>query len=272
MQPAISLETQIRSLLTHFPGVVGLVVADLSGGDELRINENERFLAASLIKLPILWEFFRQVGAGLATTAERLTLSDADKVGGAGILQDLDAGLSPTLKDVATLMITLSDNTATNLLIERLGLAAINQTIEALGLKHTELQRKLMDYERARQGFENFTSPADIAELLHLMHDPNRLPDHLSADSRRAMIAILKRQQRRNKLPTYLPPEAVLAHKTGEIPGCEHDAGILYREDGAVLVAVLTKQLDNNRDGIRLCAEIGKLVYDNAGKMRSHES
>jgi beta-lactamase class A len=259
-----TLQPQLESLAATLPGTAGVVVKDLTPagrGQSITLNENEPFPAASIIKLSILWAFFEQVEAGRITTDERISLDAADQVGGSGVLYTLAAGLNLTLLDLATLMITVSDNTATNILIDRLGLAAITQTITNLGLTGTKLQRKMFDYERARLGFENLTTPADTAALLGLMHQSNRL----TPDSHQKMLYMLEQQQFNERLSRELPNKDTVrfAHKTGTLPDrAEHDAGILYIGDRPLILVALTKNLTHSADAAHFCAQLGRLVYN----------
>jgi beta-lactamase class A len=250
------LEEQLQSLIATFPGVVGLVIHNPAGDYTFRHNEDELFPAASLIKLPILWEFFRQVEAGRIMAGERISLATNHKVGGSGVLQALETGLNPTLKDLAALMIIASDNVATNVLIDWLEPANINQTMRRLGLKATRLERKMMDFARAQRGFENVTTAADLARLLQLI----LASDHLTAESRQAMLTILKQQQFNDRLSADWPEEVTFAHKTGHLPGIEHDAGILYLDQWPIIIAALTQSPTSGQAGAALCRDIGRLL------------
>ena len=129
---------------------------------------------------------------------------------------------------------------------------AVNREIKALGLSETELNRKMMDAAAKEMGLENRTSAADMERMFEAV-----LKD---ADSEE-MMDILKRQQCNNKLPVFFGEHGGLAQKTGDLPGTEHDAGILFTGNQAFFTAVLTRDLRDNRDGIRLNQEIGRLVY-----------
>jgi beta-lactamase class A len=260
------LQPQLQALVATLPGTAGVVVQDLTSRQSITFNENESFPSASIIKLSILWAFFEQVEAGQVTTDERISLAAADQVGGSGVLYTLAPGLNLTLLDLATLMITVSDNTATNILIDRLGLEAIAQTIANLGLTRTQLQRKMMDYERARLGYENLTTPADTATLLTHLHAPlSTLHTPLSSSSRQTMLHILEQQQFNHRLSRDLPDNENVrfAHKTGSLPGrSEHDAGILYINDHPFILVALTKNLTHSADAAHFCAQLGRPVYD----------
>jgi beta-lactamase class A len=272
-----SLTNTLNSLAAALPGTAGVVIKDLTTGRTLTLNEHEPFPAASIIKLPILWAFFEQVEAGQVTADERITLSAADQVGGSGVLYTLAPGLNLTLLDLATLMITVSDNTATNILIDRLGLDAIGRTIANLGLTNTQLQRKMFDYDRARLGFDNLTTPADTATLLTYLISPphssvlsphsSLLTPHsssLTPHSRETMLYMLEQQQFNERLSRELPNNDTIrfAHKTGTLSHSEHDAGILYIHNRPFILVALTKNLTHSADAAHFCGQLGRLVYD----------
>jgi beta-lactamase class A len=156
-------------------------------------------------------------------------------------------------------MIVLSDNTATNMLIERFGMETINTTIKNLGLHATVLRRKMMDFASAKAGNENLTTAAEMAFLFKGLADNNL---GLSPQYNELMLDILKRQQTKDKLPFYLPEDIVLANKTGTLPGAEHDGGILYITGGPYIISIFTDGLAANYEGLQLVAKLGKMIYD----------
>jgi beta-lactamase class A len=231
----------------------------LPDGPLLARDAGAPFPAASIIKLIVLWEFYRQAAAG-ALEPDELAEAPADCiVGGSGVVQHLAPGGRLRLGDLATLMIIVSDNTATNLLIDRLGREQINAAAAALGLGQTRLLRKLFDAEMIAQGVQNWVSAADTGRLLELMLAPgDLLPDWAAG----RMVAALRGQQHRKKLPAWLPADAEVANKTGEIPGCEHDAGIIWRDGRAAVAVALTQGLADREHGIAFCRRIGLAAYD----------
>lgn len=249
---------KIEKLVREIDGIGAVVIKDLSSGNKFAFREDEVFPIASVIKLTILWELFTRIEKGEISLLDSHVLKESDKVGGFGILKELHEGLNPNIEDLATLMIILSDNVATNILIDILGMEAINETAQSLGLKETKLQRKMMDAEAKAQGLDNFSTPADVAQILELY----ATSDILSKESRNKMIDIMKRQQCNNKFPKFLPEDYRLAHKTGDLPGTEHDVAIFDFADRKVVAVVLTKDLKDNEEGIKLCNDIGKLIYD----------
>lgn len=253
-------KAQIEKSCRAVDGVCGVAVKNMPDGDDFALNEKTVFPAASLIKLFILWELFRQVESRQIHLDNRMTLGAGQKVGGFGILKELHDGLDLTVLDLAKLMIILSDNVATNILIERLGMAKINAAIAGLGARDTKLQRKMMDQEAKERGLDNFTSVHDVTLLLDSLVTTGTLS--LGPESVTGFIDILKGQQCNNKIPLLLPPGTVLAHKTGDLPGIEHDAGILFTSRGPVIIVVMTKDLTSNEEGIRLSNKIGRLVFE----------
>lgn len=253
-----ALQRRIEALLEDLDGRAAIVVKDLAGESFLQLNADAGFLSASLIKVPILWHFLKEVHAGRLDRHELITVPPAAVVGGSGVVAALEPGVTLRLTDLAVLMTIVSDNTATNLLIDRLGLKPLAATIDELGLAQTRLQRKMMDYDSRARGLENVTSAADMVQLFTRVLAADGLPA-AAADE---MLSILKRQQDRQKIPALLPEETIMAHKTGELEGVEHDAGILFVGERPVIVAVLTAELADNRMGIGFAQQVGLAVYE----------
>ncbi|HWR45305.1 serine hydrolase [Sporomusa sp.] len=252
------LRRKIEAVLSTYTGRWGVVVVNHTTGDRLELNPGMVFPAASMIKVPIMYEIMRQAAAGMISLEETLGVTSGITTGGAGILKELRPGLTLTVRELVTLMIILSDNTATNMLIDLAGMDNVNNTMTGLGLKSTVLRRRMMDFDAARAGLENGISAADLALLLAQVLDSTMLPPAYGA----MMLDILKRQQINDKLPFFLPEETVIAHKTGTLPGVEHDAGILFLPDGPYTICVLSADLTANYLGLQLVANIGKIVYN----------
>jgi beta-lactamase class A len=252
------LHRNIVDLLTTYTGRWGVVIVDPLSGYRLAINPEMVFPAASLIKVPILYEILRQAAAGLLRLDDSHVVTKAVRAGGAGILKELRPDITMTIRELAMLMIILSDNTATNMLLELTGMDRINESMTNLGLQSTVLRRRMMDVAAAQAGNENETSAADLALLFTAIQTSVGLPPEYSA----VLLDILMRQQIRDKLPFYLPDATVLAHKTGTLPGVEHDVGILFSPRGPVIVCVLAAGLAANYHGVQGIACIGKVVYE----------
>lgn len=237
------MENRIREILSKYNGMFSVIIKD-SFGNRISINEDRVFLSASIIKLYILSCISK------SDYNKIIRLEDRDKVEGNGLLKSLNSGLEFTVKDLVYFMICLSDNTATNILIDYLGMENINRFIKENGYCDTILGRKMMDSEAKKMGKDNFTSSKDSEKVLDILCNDEDCLD------------MLKNQACNNKLHLYIPEEEILAHKTGELPSVEHDVGRLYFKNGWVDILVFTQGLKKNIDGIFINNEIGKIVYE----------
>ena len=222
------------------PGHVAMYYQPLEGGCALMMNESMPMLAASVIKIPVMVEAFRQFESGKLSPEETHKLVDAEKMPSCGALNRMHAGLEVTMRDLVELMIILSDNTATNILIDRLGISHVNETMQGLGLKQTVLRRKLFDMEGKAKGLENTVGARDIGLLLEKMYRGELVSEAASAQ----MLEILKSQKLNGKMPFYLHEHGIpIAHKTGEDDGITHDVGIVYTRKPFVL-CMLSNETD----------------------------
>jgi len=222
------------------PGHVSIYYRPLEGGCALMHNENEPLLAASVIKIPIMVEAFRQFEAGIHGRDEVHVLREEEKMPSCGALNRMHAGLEVTLRDLVDLMIVLSDNTATNILIDLLGIENVNATLRSLGVTRSVLRRKLFDREGHLAGIENTVTARDMGLLLEKMY----AGELVSAEASREMLDILRNQKLNGKMPFYLKPRGIAcAHKTGEDDGITHDVGIVFTRKPFVL-CMLSNQTD----------------------------
>lgn len=222
------------------PGHVAMYYQPLDGGCSLMMNESMPMMAASIIKIPIMVEAFRQFENGKLSPEEPHKLEDAEKMPSCGALNRMHAGLEVTMRDLVELMIILSDNTATNILIDRLGIGHVNETMQSLGLKQTVLRRKLFDREGKAKGLENTVGARDIGILLEKMYRGTLISENASAQ----MLDILKSQKLNGKMPFYLHEHGIpIAHKTGEDDGITHDVGIIYTRKPFIL-CMLSNETD----------------------------
>jgi len=204
------------------------------------ISADEAVTSASTIKVPILAAALDEVDAGRLDLAQPAAIP-AERAGGSGVLQALPSLHTLTLADLLTLMIIVSDNTATNVVIDLIGMERVNQFCAGVGLKGTVLRRRMMDADAIRRGVQNTTTARDQATLLDAIAWRNLLPAPLRAFALQA----LERQQLNDGLPSLLPDEVIVAHKTGELPGVRHDVGIITGTNGRrAVVAVLVSGID----------------------------
>ena len=222
------------------PGHVAFYYRPLDGGCAQMYNEMMPVVAASVIKIPIMVEAFRQFEAGELNPRQTYRIKAEDKMPSCGALNRMHDGLEVTMRDLVELMIVLSDNTATNILIDRLGVGRVNATLEAEGLKVTKLRRKLFDKAGMEAGLSNHVCAREIGLLLERMYNGTLVSPEASAQ----MLEILRNQKLNGKMPFFLKPRGIAcAHKTGEDDGITHDVGIVYARRPFVL-CMLSEETD----------------------------
>jgi beta-lactamase class A len=259
------LEQKIHTIADSVDGVVGVAIEDLDNGERWVVNGDIVFTQASAIKLPLLVELFRQVDAGRQDLDEIVVLSINDVVPGSGVLQQLTPGrVRLPLRDVATLMITVSDNTATNVIIERVGMDNVNETMERLGLPHTKLQRKMMDLDAVAADRENLSTPNEQARLLSSIHRG----DVLSVSSRAELVRILA-IPKASPIRALLPQETRVAHKTGGVPGVSVDVGIVYLEGRPFIVSTMVNWMLDRASAENAMSEIALAAYEYFDRLAS---
>ena len=215
---------ELLTLLQRVPGKIGFYYKNLSTGEQWGLYPSLPLMAASVIKIPVLTEVFAQLEAGNVNRSETFRIQAEDKLPSCGALNYMHTGLEVTLEDLYTLMIILSDNTATNILIKKFGMDRINQRMRQLGLNVTTLNRLLFDSSAALLGKENYISAEEIGFLLEKMYRGTLFSEKASQE----MLGILKNQRLNGKMPFYMKGLAQIAHKTGEDDGITHDVGIVF--------------------------------------------
>ncbi len=249
-------EEQLLKILEPAGGHWAVVVEELGGKGTLQLNPNDQFTAASVIKVPIMMTAFREAREGRLRLDDSITLRKEDKVGGSGVLFEFHNGLTLTLLDAINMMIVVSDNTGTNLVIDAVGLETVNRHMTEVGCKGSRLEAHLM--RPKPNGPWNTITAGDIGRLIkglaeHTIADPG------DCDS---MLRIMGRQQYNEKLPRLLPNGVTCAHKTGEVKGVTHDAGIVAGETTRFAITCLSQKLDDVKVGMRVIGEVAKWAYD----------
>ena len=232
----------IRSIEAQHKSSISLLWQPLDGMPATSYNAERQVKTASVIKLPILVHLALLVERGAHSWEQRLPLSDCDRTPGAGVLKLLTAGLQPTLRDLAVLMMVISDNTATNLLIDLLGIDSINQRIQTLGLSQTRLHRKVFapNTPECLPWGLGVTSPRDIVHLLTAIVR-GEIGNSTTNQFIRDTLASL---QDRAGLPRGLPHDWHYAGKTGSDEDLRNDCGIITRPDGShIIVACFVQSL-----------------------------
>ena len=228
------MDEYVKRQLSSVPGHIGFYYKNLVTGETDGSRQTELFQAASVIKLPILAAILLEEREHPGVLQERLLVRDGDKVPGCGALQHISGTQAYDIESLCKLMITISDNTATNVLIRRFGIEFLNERFRVLGLQETKIFRFLFDTEAARQGKENLCQPKEIGSLLEEIYHGRCV----SANASERMRAMLSQQQINHKIPSLLPPTVRVEHKTGEDEGITNDVGILYGREPCVLVLV----------------------------------
>lgn len=229
------LRESILSRLRQMPGKIGFYYKNLVTGEELCYQEQMPMMAASVIKLFIMAEAYHQIQEGRLSKDQLVTIHKADCVPSCGALTYMHDGLQVTVEDLYTLMIILSDNSATNFLIDIVGEDQVNQFIKELGYTTTRLNRKMFDAVKSAKGIQNYITAGEVGDLLEKMYLGQLVSPEASAD----MIRVMKDQRLNSKIPFIIhtiPGRAPIAHKTGEDSGITHDAGIIFTEQPFILV------------------------------------
>lgn len=265
-------EQNIQAQIDSIDGTIAVAFYSLSQPkDSLLINVDEKFHAASTMKVPVMIELFKQDHEGKINLQDSILLKNEFKSIVDGSLYSMDInddsddiiysqiGTKVALSDLMHSMITVSSNLATNVLIELVGAKNTTATMRSLGARNIEVLRGVEDQKAYDQGLSNSTTARDLMIIMEAIanNTAGRQGDC------EAMITILKDQQHNDLIPMYIPKEVQVAHKTGSITGVHHDAGIVYLPDGRTYILVLlSKNLKDFDKGTDQLAKISKTVYD----------
>jgi beta-lactamase class A len=267
------LQARVAELALSFPGTIGVYARNIETGAEVTYKSDERFPMASIYKIPIMVQIFREADAGRLSLTDRIDLTEADKRLGSGLLMYFTPGLKPTLHDLLLMMITVSDNTATDKLFSIAGAKNVNAMLATLGIKDVRVDRptseiitdwlaygdpgvrklSLSQMISNSEFFASFTpekmekadklflddprdhaSPRGIAELLVKIFRNEAASEKSCHD----MLDLLKLQQVNDRIPRYLPEGTVVAHKTGEIGYTRNDAAIIYEGNQHIVLTI----------------------------------
>lgn len=291
------LQSRLQELAGAFPGAMGVAVRDISTGEEISINGDRPFPMASVYKVPIMVEVFRQIEARKFSLDERIELGDESRTLGSGVLTLLSNGLKPTIKDLITLMIVLSDNEATDILLKKVGAENVTATMRSMGLNNIRVDRTTFELIRDYIGFmdenargktyreiiamsaarrvaperqaeaerefskvmKDVSSPRDMALLLEKIYKG----EAASKESCRMMMTILGQQMFNQRLPRYLPESSRMAHKTGTIGSTTNDAGVMFVRGNPIAIVVFTVDRRSARGEIEeRMGRLTRVVYD----------
>ena len=257
MEKYTKCKKEIEKIISQVNGKVCVNFYDLNKNDGFSINGDEKVLSASMIKLLILAELMKKVSENKFSLSDTIMMANFMKTEGDGVLKELNIGHHFNLKELATLMIIVSDNQATNILIDFLGMENINLLGKELGLRETFLERRMMDAEARKNGYDNYTSADDISLLLKLIYQEKLI----NKEASQLMLEILLKQQQGERLQRYLPTDIKIAHKCGDLDNLENDGGIIWLEEKVYILVVLTSRMSNLQCK-QTIGKISKFVYD----------
>jgi len=265
------LVARINNLVAGYKGKVAVACLHLETRGKVELHPDDVMPTASLIKLAVMAEVYAQAKEGKVKLEDMLTLPKDEMVQGSGILTDhFSPGAQFSLRDAVRLMIVYSDNTATNMVLSKVGIKPVNERMASLGLKETRINAKVfkgsttsVDPGRTKQYGLGSTTASEMLRLLELLHKG----ELVSAEASKAMLEHMKKCDDKDKFPRFLPKGATVAHKTGSVNNSRTDAGILYFKGGPVALVVLTNDNEDkswtpDNSGNKLCADIAKAVVE----------
>lgn len=260
------LAARIDEIDRNLDGVVGVAILDLAGGQTFLLHADEVFPQASSIKIAVLAELYhqaQQAEAGKQKLTDLYTVQSSDLVPDSDIMGGLTPGVTRiTNRDLATMMVAVSDNSATNVLIDRLGMQNINDLMASLGLTHTLLRRKMMDVKAANEGRENVSTPREMMKLLDDLYRGKVLNPQMTAD-----FFTMLSTHKDSFLPRLLPDNLRVANKPGELEGVRNDSGIVFVPNRPYIICVMTTYLRNEHEGEAAIANVSEAAYQMFDRM-----
>lgn len=259
------LQDRIGQVDAGLDGVMAVAIKDLTSGKEYLLHGDEIMPQASSIKIAVLVDLLLQAQHGKVKLSEEYVVRKEDLVSGSDIMLGLTPGVTRlTLRELATIMVAVSDNSATNVLIGRLGMEDINATLANLGLKSTRLRRKMMDLNAAGEGRENVATAREMMTLLEAIYSGKLLNKEMTAD----FIKLLS-THKESAMLQGLPDDAIAANKPGELEAVRNDSGIIFVKGRPYILCVMTTYLRDEKDGsaaIRKIAELTYSYFDRVGR------
>jgi beta-lactamase class A len=258
------LEFTVQQVNSDLDGTMGVAILDLTDGRTFLLNSDHVFATASSIKVAVLAELYRQqqqsdTGAtGKAKLTDPYTVDARDLVPDSNIMGGLTPGVTRvTNRDLATFMVAVSDNSATNVLIDRVGMQNVDALLDSLGLHRTRLQRKMMDVKAAQEGRENIATPAELMQFFAALYQKKVLNEKWTADYFKVLGT-----PKESYIPRFLPDDIVCANKPGELAGVRNDVGIVFVPNRPFVIVVMTAYLNHELDGADAISRIAGAAYD----------
>lgn len=250
------LDQEFRKIVSPVADKVGIYFIDLESGRELSINGERKSPGASIVKVPIMAAAFHLAESGSLEMSKIIKLRKEDKLGGSGVLQWMKPGKEYTIRNLIRMMIVLSDNTATRLIVRQMSLAAINDYMLSLGLIGTRIVDATMLNEPPKEAL-NLTTAADMAHLIALI----KRPGTFTAEAREEMLSHMQNQRYRWGIWRGVPKGILVADKTGNVQGVLNDAGIVYSPAGNYIISILTSGFMYKKDARRIINKISDATY-----------
>lgn len=234
-------------------------------GDTFGHKGDRKFGAASTMKIPLMIEIFREIDRGERSLSDRYVLRHEDRAVGSGVMLHLSEEMSFTLEDLIYLMISISDNTATNILIDMAGMDRINATMQELGMTNSNVGRKMKGRPAQGDEQENWATSNDYAHVVQLLLDKD--PSVASPDSIDKMIAMLEKQQTTRRISRYLPESQDIrwGSKTGSVKGVCNDVGFVMSPKGRVIVSVFGENPPDQHVGEKVIGDISRAAMKATG-------
>ncbi len=253
----MKLEKSILNIDGGLDGVMGVAIVDLSDGHKYLLHANDVFPQASSIKICVLAELYRQAQQGKLKLTDLYTVNAADLVQDSDIMNGLTPGVTRiTLRDLATMMVAVSDNSATNVLIDRVGMDNVNAFLSKQGLRDTRLRRKMMDLKAAGEGRENVSTPSEMLDLLQALYRGEILNQEMAADFFNVLST-----HKESFIPRHLPDDLKIANKPGELEGVRNDSGVIFLDKRPYILCVMTTYLRHERDGEDAISDISLAAW-----------
>src|SRR5215469_3427547 len=252
------LENSISEVDRGLDGAMGVAIVDLTDGHRYLLHANDVFAQASSIKICVLAELYRQAQAGKLKLTDLYTVQASDLVPDSDIMGGLTPGVTRiTLRDLATMMIAVSDNAAANVLIDHLGMENVNAMLDSLGLTRMRLRRKMMDLKAASEGRENVATPHEFVTFLSNLYEGKVLNKEMTDD----FFKMLSTHKKDSRIGRDLPEGLKIANKPGDLQGVRNDSGVVFVENRPYAISVMTSYLRRERDGEEAISNISLDAY-----------
>jgi beta-lactamase class A len=251
------LEESIKDVDRRLDGYVGVAILDLTSGDTILYHADEVFPTASTIKVPMLCELYRQAEQGKLSLTDIYTVRTEDDVEDSTIFNGLTPGATKlTLRDLAQMVAAVSDNAATNVLIDKVGMQNVNAFLQSQSLTKTKLQRKMMDVNAAKEGRENLATPREFMMLMEAIYRGKVVNKQLTDD----LLKLLS-TRKNSPIQRTLGESVRVADKDGELDAVRADFGIVYAKNRPFVISVMTTYLKDDKEGEEAIGEIAEAAY-----------